>query len=180
MMFESSKSVDSVILTFKLKSVDSVILTFELKLVDSIILTVELKLVDSVILAFGFKSTVVSTSVVVITGLGKDTVFADSTTETRNLDDPLAEVTQVGDDPRDEKTDDEGAEDSVERNVSGTRDTTNRLREGLNIGLAIGEEAGLGAGERRRPPLIRFGSSIDRPDSSFCIEIMDDKEHGNV
>ena len=156
------------------------ILTFELKSVDSVILTVELKSIDSVILVFGFKSTVVL-SVVAITGLGKDTqTFADSTTETRNLDDPLAEVTQVGDDPGGERTDGEGAEDSVERNVSGTRDTTNRLREGLNIGLAMGEEAGLGAGERRRPPLIRFGSSIDRPDSSFCIEIMDDKEHGNV
>ena len=90
-------------------------------------------------------------------------------------------MTQVGDDPRDEKTiDDEDTEESVERSVSGTRDTTNRLREGLNIGLAIGEETGLGTGERRRPPLIRFGSSIDCSDSSFCIEIMDDKEHGNV
>lgn len=123
----------------------------------------------------------ISASVVIITGLDKDTVFADSTTETRNLDDPLAEVTKVGDDPRDGRTDDDdGIEDSVVRNVSGTRDTTNRLREGLNIGLAMGEEAGLGAGERRRPPLIRFGSSIDRPGSSFCIEIMGDKEHGNV
>lgn len=90
------------------------------------------------------------------------------------------------DGPRDEGTiddddDDVVTEDSVGCDVSGTRDTTNRLREGLSIGLATGDETGLGAGDRRRPPLTRFGSSFDdRTASSFRDVITDGDVHGSV
>lgn len=70
----------------------------------------------------------------------------------------------VGEEPSDGGvTGEEDAEESVERSdASGTRHTTKRLRDGLGIGLATGEGIGLGAGERRRPPLVRFGSNMLR------------------
>lgn len=117
------------------------------------------------------------------TDLGVDVQFDDSTSDTRNLDVPLVEGKKHVDiGPSDVGvTGDEDAEESVERNdASETRDTTNRLLEGLGIGLATGEGIGLGAGERRRPPLVRFGSSVDRPVSSVVTEVMGDEGHGSV
>lgn len=39
-----------------------------------------------------------------------------------------------------------------------TRDTWNRLRDGLGAGDDTGDGIGLGAGDLKRPPVLRFGS----------------------
>lgn len=73
------------------------------------------------------------------------------------------------------------AEESVERSdASGTRHTTKRFRDGLGIGLATGEGIGLGAGDRRRPPLVRFaGSSVARvAGSSAANDVADRPDDG--
>lgn len=43
--------------------------------------------------------------------------------------------------------------------ASTTRDTWNRLRDGLGTGEDTGDGIGLGKGERKRPPDFRFGSN---------------------
>lgn len=58
-------------------------------------------------------------------------------------------------------TGDDEADELVELSeVSETRDTTKRFRDGLGIGLATGEGIGEGAGERKRPPVVRFAVCI--------------------
>jgi len=105
----------------------------------------------------------------------------DSTTDTRNRDGPLAPK-KHGEEPRDGGvTGEEDAEESVERrDVSGTRHTTKRFRDGLGIGLATGDGIGLGAGERRRPPLLRFGSNMARADSSEVNDVTNRGGLGSV
>lgn len=43
--------------------------------------------------------------------------------------------------------------------VSTTRDTWNLLREGLGAGDDTGDGIGLGKGDLKRPPVLRFGSN---------------------
>lgn len=43
--------------------------------------------------------------------------------------------------------------------VSTTRDTWNRLRDGLGAGDDIGDGIGLGKGDLNRVPVLRFGSN---------------------
>lgn len=126
----------------------------------------------------------------VTTDLGDDerpTASTDLTTDTRNRDGPAAFAPgkkHVGEEPSDDgATGEEDAEESAERSdASGTRHTTKRLRDGLGIGLATGEGMGLGAGERRRPPLVRFGSSIVHAAGSSAAvnDAADRDEHGSV
>lgn len=88
-----------------------------------------------------------------------------STTVTRKRDDEtllVAGKKHVGNEAKDGGViGDDEAEELVElSDASETRDTTKRFRDGLGMGLATGEGIGDGAGERRRPPVVRFGSSI--------------------
>jgi len=109
---------------------------------------------------------------------------ADSTTDTRNRDGPPLDAPEkkFGEEPRDGGvTGEVDAEESVERSdASGTRHTTKRFRDGLGIGLATGEGIGLGAGDRRRPPLVRFaGSSVVRVvGSSAANDVTDRPDDG--
>lgn len=106
-------------------------------------------LLDSVV----FLDTVESLGalVVLVTMLtGTDISLGASTTVTRKRE---CVVKLVG-----EQLFDEGG---VIGDVPGslTRDTWNRLRDGLGVGDDMGDGIGLGRGDRKRPPDLRFGSS---------------------